>query len=75
MCTSVNMCLCFSLSALCVCVHGEACQGQIIAEHMWSEEESKRGKERKGQGRKGNERKGNERTGREKMRDKKRKGN
>lgn len=60
MCTSVNMCLCFSLSALCVCVHGEACQGQIIAEHMWSEEESKRGKERKGQERKGQERKGQE---------------
>lgn len=26
----------------CVCVHGEVCQGQIIAEHMWSEEARKK---------------------------------
>lgn len=51
MCTSVHVCLCFSLSALClharVCAHSEVCQGQIIAEHMWSEREKQRRGEEK----------------------------
>ncbi len=36
-----------------MCVHGEACQGQITAEHMWSEEGGEQGKERKDKERKG----------------------